>query len=87
MPYTARSHDENRALVCKVCVKYKKCVRRINEGIDALIAKHYQSGLDHTQDDSLPTGICSSCRQALSAMESGRPSKHRLPAPDHFDYR
>ena len=86
MPYTARTHDENRALVCKVCVKDKKCVRSINQEIEALITKHYKSGLDHTQDDSLPTGICSSCRQALSAMESGRPSKHRLPAPDHFDY-
>lgn len=86
MPYTKLSHEGARARVCKVCVLKKKCVRRITERTEALIAKHYRSGLD-AQDDSLPTGICGQCRQALNAMESGKPGKHCLPPPDHFDYR
>ena len=85
MPLTKLTHDDCRARVCKVCVKYKKCVRACTEKYEVLIAKHYRTGLD-TKDDSLPTGICGSCSQALNHRELGRPGKHKLPPADHFNY-
>ena len=74
------------ARVCKVCVKQKKCVRPSTEKYEALIARHYRDDLD-PKDESLPTGICSSCRMALGNLESGRAGKHFLPPRDHYDYR
>ena len=80
------THEAACARVCKVCVKQKNCVRPCTERYDTLIAKHYKPGLD-PQDDSLPTGICGSCRLALNGMESGKSGRQYLPSPDHFDYR
>ena len=80
------THVAAHARVCKVCVKQKKCVRPSSEKNEALIARHYRDDLNH-QDESLPTGICSSCRKALSNLESGRAGKHVLPPLDHYDYR
>ena len=85
MPHFKITHEQARARVCKVCVTKKKDVRPCAEKYEALITKHYKSGLD-PQDDSIPTGLCSSCRQALGSMESGKPGKHCLPPADHFDY-
>ena len=84
MPLT---HDKARAVICKVCVKKKGCVRPVTERYEDLISRHYRSDLD-PKDESLPTGICQLCRQALNNIESGRPGagRVRLPPADHFDY-
>ena len=80
------SHDAARACVCKVCVLKKNCVRPCTERYEGLIAKHYKPGLD-PKDETLPTGICGSCRLALNNLESGKPGRQSLPPSDHFDYR
>ena len=87
MPNSKITHDSARACICKVCVKKKDCVRPITDRYEALISTHYRSDLD-PKDESLPTGICQLCRQALNNIESGKPGagRVRLPPADHFDY-
>lgn len=86
MPYSKITHEKARTLICKVCVKKKKCVRVCSQKYEDLIAKHYRSGLD-PKDESLPIGLCDSCRKGLSNIESKRPGRDTLPPADHFDYR
>ena len=80
------THEQGRALICKVCVAKKKGVRVCSQKYEDLIAKHYRDDLD-PKDESLPNGICDGCRKALSDLESKKAGRHKLPPVDHYDYR
>lgn len=86
MPYTKLTHEQARSHICKVCVVKKKCVRVCAPKYEILISKHYRSDLD-PQDESLPIGLCDSCRKALGNLESKKAGRDKLPSVDHFDYR
>ena len=86
MPKDKLTHDKRRSLICKVCVSKKKGVVTCSPKYEELISKHYRSDLD-PKDESLPCGLCDSCRQALSDKESQRTGRHILPPADHYDYR
>ena len=86
MPNFKITHEKARSSICKVCVNKKKCVRVCSQRYEDLIVLHYRSGLD-PKDESLPIGLCDSCRKALNDIEAKRPGRHVLPPVDHFDYR
>ena len=76
------THDQCRAKLCIVCVKKKDCVRPISEDVKLLIERHYRPGLDHINDDRLPTKICGLCRIRLRETASGK----RVHKFEVFDY-
>ena len=59
----ARSHEENRKVVCALCFK-KKGVRLLTRGQEQKI-QELSSGFS-TVKHFLPTGICNACRLSLS---------------------
>ena len=70
MPHHARSHSENRSLVCIICFNKGKNVISISEEVHRLINNHaiYGYSLD---DERLPSGICGTCRLTLMEYDKG----------------
>lgn len=81
MPYTARSHDEARKVLCILCFKKGKDVRPLSNRIRMLIEKHCVAGIDF-DDVRLPSRICTACRLTLDEYEKGIFSRNI----ETFDY-
>lgn len=76
-----RTHDQNRAALCMICLNKAKNLTTITTRIHQLIQQYCMTGYD-TSDDRLPTSICGTCRLALLQCEK---SNHALP-PTMFDH-
>ena len=70
----ARTHDESRAIVCCVCgrkVKKSKAhgsVHVVSEKFSNLVRKFVYGGYS-VHNTAHPTGLCITCRLALSAVD------------------
>ena len=78
----ALTHTKCRAMLCLICV-LKKAVRPISEVVRQQIKTYHHAGLDHINDDRLPTSICVKCRLHLGQLASGK----RVDKLPMFDYK
>ena len=58
-------------------------MRPISEDVKQLIEAHHRPGLNHENDERLPTKICTLCRGYLQDIASGK-RVEKLPV---FDYK
>jgi hypothetical protein len=79
MPYTAKTHEENRQKVCAVC--FKKSARPLNDKQKWFILNNLYARFKE-QEHILPSGICNGCRMILSSREGAKPR----PLPLRYNY-
>ena len=61
MPTHARAHEDNRKIVCLICLR--KCSRQLTAFMWERISKIYGITFDET-DPRIPQGILSSCHKS-----------------------
>ena len=84
MASKARSHDENRKLICCICYSESglKAERNVSKNQEILIKEKVSmnfSLLDHC----FPVGLCSKCHRKLGRVKSGEPASI-LTVSEHF---
>ena len=80
MPNQARSHEDNRKIVCMLCMK--KCSRQLTAFQADRIVKIYQTNID-VCDARTPQGICDACRTACRKKDEGKD----VTLPPLFDFK
>ena len=70
MPNHARTHDENRNILCLLCFGKSKDMRQITNENRELIERYFIHGYD-PDDYRLPSAICSTCRRVLNDYKAG----------------
>ena len=79
MPNSARNHDENRKVVCLVCLK------KANENLTMFLEEKIQIvyGQEIKFDDTrVPQGICETCRTTLKK----RYEDHQVELPQFYQF-
>lgn len=74
MPNAARTHQENRHIICILCFKKDLKARPLTDRLRGLIETHALQGIDF-QDERLPDCVCLTCDIALYEYEKGIFSK------------
>ena len=80
MPNSARSHEDNRKVVCFLC--FQKCDRQVTtfiiENVEAILDKP----IDFS-DSRVPKGICENCKVKLRKKDTGQ----TVISPPVFNYK
>ena len=80
----ARTHDQNRELVCLVCFKKGNSMIKIDSGVNlSRVQKYFIENYD-PNEEKIPNGLCSRCRIILLDIEQGKKSVSALPEPMDF---
>ncbi|XP_047125707.1 uncharacterized protein LOC124807639 isoform X2 [Hydra vulgaris] len=80
MPNSARNHDENRKVVCLLCLK--KANRQLTTFLHEKIQQVYRQQINF-EDVRVPQGLCKTSRTALRKRYEGHPGE--LPALFDFE--
>ena len=65
-----KSHDDNRTLVCKICMG--EAERLLSENLTHLITIKVFSGF-LVNEHILPVGICGNCRLVIQSLNTSQP--------------
>ena len=70
MPYEKRSHEDNRKVVCLLCMQKAKSMRGISSVIHDTIKEHVLEEYD-ANDPRLPSVVCQTCFTVLHEYRRG----------------
>ena len=75
MPNSKRSHEENRKIVCFLCLQKTVEGKAIKPDYKSRISSEIYPDF-YKDENILPSGMCSSCRRIMNSQDSPKPRKY-----------